>query len=88
MTRIQRRRAGADPVGERRDVKLNPLASVGFARTIERLMRRDSQISPHRRRAQAGESSRLTVRPYESRLLAERPLAIAFHEEALHPVRG
>jgi hypothetical protein len=36
--RLQRRRAGADPIGQRRDVELNVLVRVGCDLPIERQM--------------------------------------------------
>ena len=60
--RIQRHHAGADPVGERRDVKLNPLASIGLALTIERLMQKELGDQHHRQKARAGKSARDRMR--------------------------
>jgi hypothetical protein len=43
-------------LGERRDVKLNPLTSIGLALPIEWLMQKELGDQHHRQQARAGES--------------------------------
>ena len=56
--RSQRRRAGADPIGHRRDVELYALAGKAFALAIERLMMAVFGIEDHRQQAGAGTPAR------------------------------
>ena len=46
--RAQHRRAGTDPIRQRRDIKVNALASIHFTLTIERLVIAEFAVQNHR----------------------------------------
>ena len=51
-------RAGADPVGQGRDVEVDAFASVGFALPVERLMLAELGVKDHRQQARPGPAAR------------------------------
>jgi len=58
MQRAQRRRAGADLVGERRQAQIDPFSRVALALPIQRLMLAELLEQDHRQQVRASEAAR------------------------------
>ena len=77
----QRRGAGADPIGQRRDVEIDAFARKGRALAVERLMQQELRHQDHGQQARAGEAARDRMRG--RRRLGDR-LAVAAGELFAH----
>ena len=58
MKRLQRRRAGADLVGQRRQAQVDALPPVAFALPVQRLMLAELLEQDHRQQVGAGKAAR------------------------------
>jgi hypothetical protein len=55
---LERRDAGPDLVGQRRQAQVNPFARIAFALPVQRLMLAEFLKQDHRQEARAGEAAR------------------------------
>jgi hypothetical protein len=59
---IERHHAGADPIRQGRDIDLDPLAGIGLALPVQRLMQQELVDQHHRQQARPGKASRDRMR--------------------------
>jgi hypothetical protein len=50
--------ARADPIGQRRDAQLHPLAGVGFALAVRRQVLAELRLEDHRQQSRPGAAAR------------------------------
>ena len=82
VQRAQRRGAGADLIGERRQAQVDPFAGVALALAVQRLMLAELLEQDHRQQARAGEAARRDME--RRRRLGDR-LALAGRRTAREP---
>ena len=82
VQRPQRRGAGADLVGQRRQAKIDALSGVALALAVERLMLAELLEQDHRQQVRAGEAAR---RDMERRRRLRDRLAFAGRRSARAP---